>query len=91
MTTLIKITTSHGLGNQCDARCYNATNDRCACVCGGANHGVGFAKACENTRKLHESMVESFVEQGNIADYEVMLNVTVVRQMRMPLSFRVDK
>lgn len=40
---------------RCDATCYTArvvSADRCRCVCGGANHGVGLSQAFENTHAL---------------------------------------
>ena len=50
--TLIRVTHSDGTSRRCDSRCYNATNKRCECVCGGMNHGVGTEKAVENTREM---------------------------------------
>lgn len=41
--------------SRCDANCYGARSvcvDRCACICGGANHGVGLAQAFANTVAL---------------------------------------
>jgi hypothetical protein len=41
--------------SRCDATCYTARSvrvDRCACICGGANHGVGLTKAIANTAAL---------------------------------------
>lgn len=37
---------------RCDARCYNAKGEKCTCICGGANHGVGLDKAVENSQKI---------------------------------------
>jgi hypothetical protein len=32
-------------GRRCDAACYNAKRLGCHCICGGKNHGKGFAHA----------------------------------------------
>jgi hypothetical protein len=38
---------------RCDARCYDAHEADCECVCSGMNHGKGLVVARENTRRLH--------------------------------------
>ena len=50
MATLISHRSSSGNISACDGRCYNALHSRCSCICGGANHGVGFMQAMDNTR-----------------------------------------
>jgi len=60
MTTLIEAHNSSGCIGRCDAKCYNAEHPDCQCICGGANHGVGLAKAVENTEELAESWIESY-------------------------------
>lgn len=50
MATLICVHNSDGLVGRCDARCCNGTDERCTCICGGANHAVGRAAAEDNTR-----------------------------------------
>jgi len=37
--TLIYQRTGGGSVNKCDARCHNAVNPRCTCICGGRYHG----------------------------------------------------
>jgi hypothetical protein len=61
MTTLIEVRNSEGVVGRCDAKCYNATDARCVCICGGANHGAGYAQAVENTADMVERSLE---EQG---------------------------
>jgi len=39
--------TKDGKTRRCDARCYNAIGKKCACICGGRNHGAG-ARAAIN-------------------------------------------
>ena len=50
MSTLIAVYNSEGLVGRCDARCYEAKDPDCTCICGGANHGAGFDQAIDNTR-----------------------------------------
>jgi hypothetical protein len=52
MTTLIAVYNSDGCVFRCDARCYEAVDPECDCICGGRNHGVGRARAVENTAEL---------------------------------------
>lgn len=40
MTTIISVYNSHGLVGRCDARCHNAKEPECDCVCGGSFHGT---------------------------------------------------
>jgi hypothetical protein len=49
MTVLIAITTPEGSLGRCDARCYDAKQPHCDCVCGGKNHGRGIRVAAQNT------------------------------------------
>ena len=58
MTTLIAVYTSEGCVGRCDAKCYDAAEPECTCICGGRNHGTGKQQAIDNTRQLAESWVE---------------------------------
>ena len=49
MTTLIELHKSNGKTRRCDARCYNGRKTNCSCICGGRNHGRGFARAVQET------------------------------------------
>lgn len=40
MTTIMTQTNSEG-SRHCDAKCHNAVNPKCTCVCGGRYHGAG--------------------------------------------------
>ncbi len=51
MTTLLVVEDSEGQ-RRCDARCYNAREPECDCVCGGRNHGVGLRRALANTAEM---------------------------------------
>lgn len=52
MTTVIAVYSSDGCEGRCDARCHNATNPECDCICGGRNHGKGLKQAIENNRQM---------------------------------------
>jgi hypothetical protein len=58
--TLIAVYTSDGCEGRCDAKCYNATEPACDCICGGANHGAGLAQAIDNTRQYAEVMIGKY-------------------------------
>jgi predicted short-subunit dehydrogenase-like oxidoreductase (DUF2520 family) len=58
VTTLIAVYTSQGCVGRCDARCYGAVEPECECICCGANHGVGFARAAQNTLLYAQRWVE---------------------------------
>ena len=49
MAILIEVRNSSGIVGRCDAKCYNAKDPVCDCVCGGHNHGAGFKQAQDNT------------------------------------------
>ena len=62
--TLVEARKSSKLIGRCDARCYNATSSKCNCICGGANHGIGFIKARTNmTDKLQGEIVQKLRER----------------------------
>lgn len=53
MTTAIAVYSSEGCVGRCDAKCHDALEPACDCICGGRLHGVGSAAAIEqNTRDL---------------------------------------
>jgi hypothetical protein len=52
MATLIEVYNSYGCIGRCDARCYDAKEPECKCICGGVNHGVGLKRAIEFSREL---------------------------------------
>ena len=49
MTTLIAVYNSEGCVGRCDAKCYEAQEPECDCICGARNHGAGLQQAIENT------------------------------------------
>lgn len=61
MATLISAY-ENGHHRRCDAHCYNSKGDKCTCICGGANHGVGYKTALQNTREMAEKTTDSCIE-----------------------------
>jgi hypothetical protein len=49
--TLIYVGDNYGCVGRCDAKCYNAKDPHCDCICGGMNHGAGKQAAIGNTRE----------------------------------------
>jgi hypothetical protein len=64
MVTLISYQSSGGDQGRCDAKCYDATEPDCDCICGGRNHGAGKERAVENTRELAQSWVDAARGRG---------------------------
>ncbi|KAA9379588.1 hypothetical protein F5972_07990 [Microbispora cellulosiformans] len=58
MVTLLTYRTGRGVAGRCDAGCYDGAAARCECVCGGANHGVGFETAVEQTRQIVDAWMD---------------------------------
>lgn len=47
----------------CGTKCYNAKTPNCSCICGGLNHGVGFAKAVQNTTKSAKALARKYLHE----------------------------
>jgi hypothetical protein len=71
--TLIAVYNSEGCVGRCDAKCYQATDPVCDCICGGINHGAGLTKATGNTREMAEDWIERYSLENNLkgADWDV--------------------
>jgi len=87
MTTLISFSSSSGQQGRCDAKCYDAKESECDCICGGRNHGAGRDKAIENTRVLAEQMIDEYAQVHGIeADtLNASVNETEVYQLVLPI------
>ena len=70
MAVLIEVRTSSGVVGRCDAKCYNAQHPGCECICGGRNHGVGLARALENTREMAEAWMVEYALRKGLKDWE---------------------
>lgn len=57
MSTLIEVRNSSGVVGRCDAKCYNAPDPKCDCVCGGQNHGAGLKQAQDNTVRMAKHLL----------------------------------
>lgn len=73
--TLIAVHNSDGCVGRCDAKCYDAKEPACHCICGGKNHGVKQNKAIENTRKLAEEWIEKCKQEHPEKKYVFSLNL----------------
>lgn len=69
MSTMIAVYNSSGCVGRCDAKCYEATQPGCVCVCGGKNHGVGQKQAVENTRELAEAWLKEYTHQHGLENW----------------------
>lgn len=64
MSTLIAVYNSSGCVGRCDAKCYDAIEDECDCICGGANHGAGKQQAIDNTRAWADTWISRAHNDG---------------------------
>jgi hypothetical protein len=51
---------------RCDARCHEARNPDCHCICGGAFHGVGSAAAVEDRFDLTDQEILKDLQGNNL-------------------------
>jgi len=58
MATLMTFRSASGQSERCDAKCYDARENKCVCCCRGRNHGAGFVKAFKNTVEHFEEIVK---------------------------------
>ena len=79
MTTLISYQSSGGDRGRCDAKCYDAHEEACDCICGGRNHGAGLEQATDNTRELAESWIQRARASGQDVSH-VELAVTAMHE-----------
>lgn len=70
MTTLISAHNSSGCIGRCDAKCYEAHDPHCDCICHGRNHGAGLQQALENTRALAEDWIETYTAENHLTGLE---------------------
>ncbi len=74
MTTLIAVYTSQGCIGRCDARCYEATQSECTCICGGRNHRAGKQKSIDNTRELAERWITDYARAHDLHDFKAEMH-----------------
>jgi hypothetical protein len=82
MSTVVAVYTSSGCIGRCDAKCHDAKETECDCICGGRNHGVGRSKAIENTRVYASAWLAAYAEEKGLdrAELEEMVGVDVVQE-----------
>jgi hypothetical protein len=71
MKPLIALVAKNHLVYACAEGCYNATSDRSDCVCGGANRGLGRAKAQRNTLQHWKEWADAW--QARHPNVEIVL------------------
>lgn len=79
MTTLLSVGNSEGT-RRCDARCYNAQHAGCDCICRGKNHGVGLARAQENTRELAEVWLDRYAAARGITRDQLKAEIGIPQE-----------
>ena len=75
MVKVIKIVRRDGTRAQCDARCQEAKQDKCECICGGIYHGALFDSQEELERRLeeHQDLILKGLEDGDTRSTQVLL------------------
>jgi hypothetical protein len=87
VTTVLAVYSSDGCVGRCDARCHDAIpGSDCDCICRGANHGRGTARAVENTR----ADLQRLTAPERIAAFERRHGVGAVRVEAMPDVTQLD-
>jgi hypothetical protein len=84
MTTLIAVYDSDGCRGRCDARCYEAKDDKCDCICGGRNHGAGRNQAIENTQELAEQWIDDYNQKHHGEEFTFKVK-PIYQQMELSL------
>ena len=51
----------------CNAKCHDAEGEKCECICGGLNHGVGYEQATVNV------LAYRIPEDVDIKDFQMVL------------------
>ena len=78
---LIEVRNGSKLIGRCDAKCYDATDNRWICVCQNKNHGRGLKQALANTRQDGNQWVDEFCKDKEI-DQKIILNENI-SQMKL--------
>jgi hypothetical protein len=77
LATLIAVYNSQGCVGRCDAKCYEAREPDCNCICCGRNHGAGVVQALENTADLVDPTGELRDRVREMAGDRVVLQPTL--------------
>jgi len=79
MATLIEVRNSEGVVGRCDAKCYEAQEPKCECVCGGMNHGAGYQRALENTREMATEWIREYASEKGLREFEALIGQDVLQ------------
>ncbi len=79
MTTLMTWGNSEGEKGRCDAKCHDAKEPDCKCMCGGAFHGAALRTGGVETavNEFWQEVVEEAEKRAKKEGYQV--------QIRMPM------
>jgi len=83
MTTLISVYNSSGLVGRCDAKCYDAIDQKCTCICAGANHGAGQQKAIGNMERMAQTWIQEYTKANHLGPDAVWQVPSI--QLQLPL------
>lgn len=86
MATLIAAYRGREIVGRCDARCYEARTPGCHCICYGANHGMGYHQALQQTRRHGERWLARYLEERHLLRDQVTVTGRGIGQMEMILS-----
>lgn len=86
MSTLIAAYKGREMIGRCDARCYDARSHTCKCICYGANHGAGYARALEQTERHGQRWLERYLEERGLARADVTVTGRGLSQLEMRLD-----
>jgi hypothetical protein len=62
---------SSGLRGRCDARCHEAAEPFCDCMCGGAYHGSSRNGTFEKVREAHAEVLLEAIDRGKKQGFTV--------------------
>lgn len=94
MSTLLAVYDGAGqLVGRCDAKCHDAEQPPCHCICGGGNHGVGRAEAVENTRARARTWLTTLAAARgvDVSDLDALIGVEVVQEALFDAERDEDK
>ena len=86
MATLLAVYNSEGLVGRCDAKCHDAARAECDCICGGANHGVGYEQAVENTSDMVELHLENLGLDAQLEQFRRLRNLSAQERLTVAVS-----
>lgn len=88
MPSVISFKSQGGWKAQCDSRCFAAIGPDCDCMCGGANHGKGYANAVQNTEKMKGDFMENamnklFIDHPMAREYEITFRINQQQKVKI--------